>query len=179
MSLIPTFNTARLVIRELIESDIPAIQKHFNNYEVIRNLSSYVPWPYPENGARDFFYSEVAPNQAKGRWYWAITLKHSPDELIGMVELLRKASPANRGFWLAEPYWGNGYMTEAIEVINKYAFNHLGFEKLIFSNAVGNTASARIKEKTGAVFIRREPASYVDPRFTEREIYELYPNSRK
>lgn len=49
----------------------------------------------------------------------------------------------------------------------------LGMSKLIFGNAVGNSRSARIKEKSGAQFVRREPAHYVDPDLKERDIYEL------
>jgi len=49
----------------------------------------------------------------------------------------------------------------------------LGFEKLILANAVGNPASRRIKEKLGAVFVRTEPAIYVNPSYAEREVWEL------
>lgn len=77
-------------------------------------------------------------------------LGHFPKELIGAIELRRKGEPDNRGFWLAKKHWGRGIMTEAVIPVLEYAFNELGFEKLIFSNAVGNKRSHRIKEKTGA-----------------------------
>ena len=64
-------------------------------------------------------------------------------------------------------------MTEAVKPVTEYAFTELGFEKLIFGNAVDNRRSARIKEKSGARLVRREAATYVDPSLTEREIYEL------
>jgi RimJ/RimL family protein N-acetyltransferase len=54
-----------------------------------------------------------------------------------------------------------------------YGFDQLGFEKLIFSNARRNVASCRIKENTGARFIGIEPAAFVDPQYTERELWEL------
>ena len=49
----------------------------------------------------------------------------------------------------------------------------LGFEVLVFANAVGNLRSRRIKEKTGARLLRTEPAEFVDPSFKDREIWEL------
>ncbi len=64
-------------------------------------------------------------------------------------------------------------MTEAVKPINDLAFNELGFETLIFSNAKGNTQSRRIKEKTGARLIGTEPAEFVDPAYTEHELWEL------
>lgn len=173
MSTIPIFYTARLTLREITESDIPAYEKYFIDYNVIRNLSAVVPWPYPEGGVLDFLSTQIFPRQGKDRWAWAITLKENPDELIGAVDLWRDGKPENRGFWLAHKFWGNGYMTEAVEPVMDYAFNSLGFEKLVFSNAVGNNRSARVKEKTGAKLLRREPARFVDPTFTEHDIYEL------
>jgi hypothetical protein len=40
-------------------------------------------------------------------------------------------------------------MTEAVSPIMDYALEVLGFDRLIFSNAVGNERSRRVKEKTG------------------------------
>ena len=64
-------------------------------------------------------------------------------------------------------------MTEAVTPINDYAFDVLGFETLVFSNARGNVRSRRIKEKTGARFLRSEQRSYVDPAYMQDEQWEL------
>lgn len=176
MASIPTFTTERLVLRELIGSDTAAYKKHFVDYEVIRNLSDRVPWPYPDDGVETFLRDMVFPRQNKDRWMWAICLREDPENLIGAVELWRDGKPENRAFWLGREYWGKGYMTEAVEPVMDYAFNELGFETLVFSNAVGNSRSGRVKEKTGARFLRREAAAFVDPAFVERELYMLSKN---
>lgn len=59
---------------------------------------------------------------------------------------------------------------EAVEPIINYAFDELGFQTLVFANAVGNTRSRRIKEKTGACLIGVRPAKFVNPAYTEYEI---------
>lgn len=174
---VPTFYTKRLVIRELAESDAPAYNRHFVNYEIIRHLGGHVPWPYPEDGVINYIRNDILPHQGKDKWVWAIALKESPNELIGVIEFLKNPSPTNRGFWLGEPFWGRGYMTEAIEPVTAFAFETLGFQKLIFGNAAGNKRSARIKEKSGVRFVRREPGRYVDPELRERDIYELTKDS--
>ena len=173
MSGVPTFETKRLLLRELVEADAPAYERYFVDYEVIRHLAGSVPWPYPDDGVTNYIRSDIIPEQGRERWVWAITQKEKPSELIGAIELMRRANPTNRGFWLGTPFWGRGYMTEATSPITDYAFTKLGFEKLLFGNAVGNRRSARIKDKSGARLIRREAATYVDPTITEREIYEL------
>ena len=64
-------------------------------------------------------------------------------------------------------------MTEAVAPVTAYAFNDLGFDKLVFTNAKGNTRSRRIKEKTGARLVSVAPAEFVDASLTEQEIWEL------
>lgn len=173
MVQIKTLETDRLFLKPVDEFDIPSYEKYFIDYEVIRHLSSAVPWPYPHDGVRDFVKNVIIPSQGKGRWVWGLYLKIYPDELIGTIDLWRDGKPENRGFWLGRKFWGNGFMTEAATMINDYAFNELGFEKLIFSNALGNVRSRKIKEKTGANLIGIEPASFVDSVYSEHEIWEL------
>jgi RimJ/RimL family protein N-acetyltransferase len=152
-------------------ADVPAIQKNFNDYEIIRHLAARVPWPFPADGAQSFVET-VLPIQGKDRWVWGLFLKTGPEEMIGNVDL-RRSENENRGFWLARRFWGQGLMTEACDAVTDYAFSVLGFEKLTLCNAVGNTRSRRIKEKAGATFLRVEPASFVDPALTAHEVWEL------
>jgi [ribosomal protein S5]-alanine N-acetyltransferase len=173
MKTLPTFQTKRLILRGVTEADAPAWQKNFADYEVIRYLAHHVPWPYPADGVITFLKERVLPFQGKDKWVWGIFLQDNPAELIGVVDLWREPKPENRGFWLARKHWGKGIMTEAVEPVMDYAFNELGFEKLFFANAVGNIGSHRVKEKTGAKLLRVEPAKFVDPQFTEHEIWEL------
>ncbi len=172
--MIPQLETERLILRDIKKEDLPIWQKYFNNWEVIRHLSAHVPWPYPDDGVEFFYNSSILPNQGKTQYHWTITLKNNPDELIGSVTLYFEDSiQENRGFWLAQPFWGKGIMTEACEAVNRFAFEDLKQEKLIFCNAVGNNRSRRVKEKTGARFLRIEPYTFVDPNLTEHELWEL------
>lgn len=172
-TLIPQFETQRLILKEVTLKDIPAYEKYFVNYEIISHLSSQVPWPYPAQGVQQFLEGLIFPNIGKNMWFWGIFEKQNPTELIGVVHLWREGRPEHRGFWLGKPFWGKGYMTEAVDPVMNYAFDHLGFEKLVFANAVGNKQSRRIKEKTGARLIKIEPAKFVNPAYTEHEVWEL------
>jgi ribosomal-protein-alanine N-acetyltransferase len=140
---IAELTTARLMLRGVTMVDAPAIQKNFDDYEVIRHLAARVPWPYPEDGARQFLQT-VLPVQGQGRWVWAIFLQTAPAEAIGIIDL-RRGDGESRGFWLARRLWGQGLMTEAADAVTDYAFDALGFERLMLSNALGNTRSRRIK----------------------------------
>lgn len=172
-ALLPTFATERLLLRAVAPADIPYYEKHFIDYEVISHLSSAVPWPYPPNGVSDFLNQFIFPAQGRDQWLWGIFEKQNPSELIGVVHLWREGRPENRGFWLGKPFWGKGYMTEAVGPVMDYAFNSLGFDKLTFANAVGNEKSRRVKEKTGARLLEVKPAKFVNPTYTEHEVWEL------
>ena len=170
---IPQFTTERLLLKGVSEADIPAYQRHFVDYEVIRNLAASVPWPYPDDGVRDFVCSDILPAQGKDRWVWGLFLQTNPGELIGAVDRWREGKPEHRGFWLGRQFWGLGYMTEAVTPITDYAFDALGFEELIFENATANRRSRRVKEKMGAELLQTRTASYVDPTFGESELWRL------
>lgn len=170
---IPKFTTNRLILKGVGKVDAKFIKKYFVDYEVVRFLSHSLPWPYPEEGVDDYIQNIVLPNQGKGRWIWGIFLKESPTEIIGCVDLWIDGKPENRGFWLARKYWNQGIMTEAMYPVIDFAFNDVGFEKLVFANALRNIRSRKVKEKTGCRLIDVTPCRFVDPQFTEQEIWEL------
>ena len=169
----PEFKTDRLFIRGVKLEDAESYEKNFANYDIIQHLSQDVPWPYPKDSVRVFLEKMILPKQGTNKWFWVIFLKDKRDEVIGCIDLRRKGTHENRGFWLAKKHWGKGFMTEATIPIIDYAFEHLGFEKLIFANAVGNKRSRRVKEKTRATYIENRPAKFVNPEYTEQEIWEL------
>jgi [ribosomal protein S5]-alanine N-acetyltransferase len=152
----PVLETPRLILRPLAPSDAPAIQRHFNNWNIIRHLAVIVPWSYPEDGAESFIRLELARIAAGDQIYnWVLVLRPGDGEAIGNIRFRpsAEAPKGNRGFWLAEPYWNQGLMTEAVAAVNDFAFNTLGIESFHVCNAATNAASRRVKQKTGAVFV--------------------------
>lgn len=153
----PALETNRLILRPVTLEDAPAIQKHFGRWEIIQHMAPPVPWPYPKDGAITFLKNIALPQMERGEGHnWAITLKNMPDECIGVIgfRFLKKGQNENRGFWLAEEYWGQGIMTEAIAATNDFIFFELGIKKFTVISAKSNIASRRVKEKTGARFLR-------------------------
>jgi len=153
--VIPTLETPRLWLRPLTVDDAPAVQQYFNNVHIIGRLSKRVPWPYPDDGALVFLRDEVVPAMERGEVLaWGIVPKDGPGEVIGMIEhRLGDVDHGNRGFWLGEPFWGRGYMTEAVIRTQDHLLVERGVERMVLLNSVDNIASRRVKEKTGAVRI--------------------------
>ncbi len=154
--------TERLLLRPLVLEDAAAIQNHFNNWNIIKQMTTAVPWPYPKDGALTFLNESYLPQfESKNRIAWAITLREEPEALIGIIDYKIQGGPSgDRGFWLAEPFWGQGLMSEAVSAFQDHLFFDLGVERLEVCNARENSASRRIKEKTGARFLGEAKAEH-------------------
>jgi len=170
--MVPELETARLKLLPLTLEDAPVLQKLFPRWEIVRHLSSEVPWPYPPDGALTFVRDVALPGMERGSmWFWSIRLKGGPSHLIGVINL--SVGPReNRGFWLGLEWLGRRLMAEACEAVMEFWFNGLGQERLRVSKAVSNLASRRISEREGAKLIAVEERSYVSGR-APAEIWEL------
>lgn len=166
---IPTLVTPRLVLRPLRHTDAPQIQRLFPHWEMLEFMAAAIPWPYPEDGARQHLET-LLPRMEQGREYdWAITLKaENTGQLIGVISLYPESEEDNRGFWLAQPYQNQGLMKEATFAVNDFAFFQLGMTQLTLNNAEPNHASHRLKEVSGARIIEiTEDVPYVGGRFRQ------------
>jgi [ribosomal protein S5]-alanine N-acetyltransferase len=170
----PILKTKRLILRPVSLEDAPAIQRHFSTWNIIRNLAPPVPWPYPPDGAENFVRTDALVRMAAGTAFiWAITLKTEPKEAVGIVDLrIDSRSQGNRGFWLAEHLHGQGYMTEAVAAVNDFVFSKTEIDNFTVVNAKSNAASRRVKEKTGARFVRMGELLHHSGE-TEAEIWEV------
>jgi ribosomal-protein-alanine N-acetyltransferase len=161
----PPLETRRLLLRPLELTDAPQIQVVFPHAEIVRYMTTRVPWPYPPDGALTFIRDVALPSVARGEsWRWSIRLKSEPAKIIGGIDL-NKTEGDNRGFWLALEFHGQGLMTEAANAATDFWFEVLQFPVLRTSKAAGNIASRRISEKQGMRVVGSTERDYVSGRF--------------
>src|SRR5215469_13909811 len=171
-SMVPTLETARLILRPLQLADAEQAQLLFPEWEIVRYLNARVPWPYPPDGVFTFYRDVVLPAMERGDgWHWTLRLKPDPERLIGGISL-STAENKNRGFWLALPWHGQGLMSEACEAVTDFWFNELKFPVLRVPKAIANAASRRISEKQGMRVIALEERDYVSGRLPT-ELWEI------
>ena len=53
------------------------------------------------------------------------------------------------GYWIGVPFWGNGYIPEAVSRIQQYVFEELEYSAMWCGYYDGNTKSKRVQEKIG------------------------------
>jgi RimJ/RimL family protein N-acetyltransferase len=139
--------TARLTLRAPRLADSARLAALVGNLEVSRWLAR-VPHPYREPEAHAFLV------QAAENAHWGIAASFAIERagdgmLIGMVGADDLDRPvAHIGWWLGEPYWGHGYMSEAVEAVLTHVFAR-GVTRLRSGAFAGNARSLRIQEKMG------------------------------
>jgi [ribosomal protein S5]-alanine N-acetyltransferase len=169
---IPTFTTARLVLRPLDLSDADAIQALFPRWEIVRYLTRHVPWPYPADGAVRFIRDAALPAMREGReWHWSIRFAGEPARLIGAIGLLDRPGD-NRGFWLDPTWQGQGLMSEACVPVTDYWFETLRRPVLQVVKAVANVPSRRISERGGMRLVATTEWDFVSGRLPT-EVWEI------
>lgn len=60
------------------------------------------------------------------------------------------------GYWIGVPFWGNGYIPEAIRALQRHAFEDLGCTALWCGYYEGNEKSRRCQEKCGFTYHHTE-----------------------
>lgn len=172
----PILETERLILRPISLDDAPALQKYFNEWEIIKYL--HAPWPYPDDGAVSHLRDQTLPAMDKGKQIaWAITLKKTED-FIGRIDYrFYEDKEPDRGFWIAIPFQGRGFMTEAVAASQDYIFYEYGLERFVVKNLQSNIGSRRVKEKTGAIFKKLQPKSCSHHLDEPTEIWEVTKES--
>lgn len=83
---------------------------------------------------------------------WAVTIAPS-ERAVGSIGVFpgsaeRQNGEWEIGYWLARPFWGNGYIPEAVRAILSLYFA-FGAERIWCAHAEGNDKSRRVIEKCG------------------------------
>jgi RimJ/RimL family protein N-acetyltransferase len=142
-SLPGRITTKRLVLRAPIRGDVPDLVRLADNKTIADRLLR-LPHPYTRADAIGFV--EIFAQRPDERPY-AITLG---ERLIGVVgfTFVEGEAPA-LGYWLGEPYWGQGFMTEAAKALIEAAHKGHGFETIAARALADNEASLNVLGKVG------------------------------
>jgi RimJ/RimL family protein N-acetyltransferase len=145
--------TPRLLLRPLRAEDAEPVFRLFANWEVIRWLSA-PPWPYTLADAAGFIERSRRDDRVDAAEL-AIVRDGEPIGGIGIrvwpARELQSGPGPYVGYWLGQPYWGNGYMTEACAALAAAIFADGAHDTIYSGVFAGNGASLRVQEKLGFV----------------------------
>src|SRR5258708_7856811 len=169
-----TLSTPRLTLRFLNESDIPAAYEIFSHPEVMRY------WSYPawtDRSQAQEWLIHVQEGYHTGNALQLGIERNADHILIGTCTLYQFHVASRRaeiGYALGRPYWGSGYMQEALQALLRYAFQTLNLNRLEADIDPRNLASASVLERLGFVKegLLRE-RWIVDEEFSDTAFYGL------
>ena len=128
-------------------TDLNSLVKYANNWNIAKNMTDKFPFPYSEEDGRAFI---AFANSDEPIHIFAIEVKDEAAGGIGLhpqEDVHRKN--AELGYWLAEPFWGNGIVTRAVKQMVDFAFATYAINR-VFARPFGfNKASQKVLEKAG------------------------------
>lgn len=131
------------------EKLIPDVAKYANNPKIAANLRDVFPWPYTAADA-DWFVHDCMARDGQGFLFRAIV---KGGEAVGSISVSQGSDVYRRsgelGYWLAEPFWGRGYMTWAVREMCRTAFEGLDIVRVCAQPYACNVGSRRVLEKAG------------------------------
>jgi ribosomal-protein-alanine N-acetyltransferase len=135
-------------LRVLREQDQSSLVKYANNKKIADNLRDAFPHPYNEQNAIDFIRNANENNPKK--LILAIDLN---GELIGCIGAFQQddiySKNAEIGYWLAEPFWGKGYISSAIIKFIPMVFENMDIVRIYAEPFENNIGSKKALEKAG------------------------------
>ena len=156
-------HTLRLTLRPYTSGDLAAVHRFASD----PRLTQFVEWgPNTLQDSRGFLAAclteeATVPRQA---YTFALTLKDggAPFGSVGLTLAPETSGTGSRtaetGYVIAAEHWNRGYATEAAAAVVHFGFTVLGLDRISATCRPGNSASARVLEKTGMVLKRRLPA---------------------
>ena len=148
--------TERLILRPWKESDAESL------YEYAKDplVGPIAGWPVHTSVENS---REVIRNVLSAPENYAVCLK-SDNKAIGSIGLISPMQSHTKaadgelevGYWIGVPFWGKGYIPEAVRRLQKYAFEELGCTAMWCGYYEGNEKSKRVQEKCGFIYHHTE-----------------------
>jgi [ribosomal protein S5]-alanine N-acetyltransferase len=134
-------------LRPWTMDDLDSLVRYANNFSISKYLRDVFPHPYNIENGKAFI--EMATKKLPIHIF-AIDVNGEAAGAIGIHpqnDIYRKS--AELGYWIGEPFWGKGIVTEAIRQMVKFAFSNYDINRVFAISFGTNTASQRVLEKAG------------------------------
>ena len=134
----------RLFLRPAWPEDWEAVLGGIADERVVRNLAR-APWPYTAENAREFV---SRPQDPRFPGFLIELPSRLGRQSIGYIGLADREGKVELGYWIARPWWGRGYATEAARGVLEIA-RLLGHRRVSAGHFADNPASGRVLRKLG------------------------------
>jgi [ribosomal protein S5]-alanine N-acetyltransferase len=144
--------TKRLILRPLQRSDALLLAKYANDRTIYRNTLR-MPYPYTLKQANQWINKNLANYKKRNSNYYSFVIEFEGKfaGALGIDSIIR-GHKAELGYWLGRPYWGKGFMTEAVKEATNFAFKKYKLKRVYAWTFTWNKASQNVLKKAGFKF---------------------------
>ena len=146
----PTLRTKDLLLRRFTTDDSTQAIIILNDVDITKNLE-VTPYPFTADHYSAFLKKANDGFDSKTCLRFAIAKNDLPDKMIGLIGLYMNKynEVASVCYYLEKPYWGKGYMTQALKEVIEYGFKVLHLHKIGAEHYASNIGSGKVMEKCG------------------------------
>ena len=152
--------TQRLWLRWPEAADAPALSELAGDGDVAR-MTATLPHPYRLDDAVRFIARSREDNARGSALRFALTLKTSPRDTVGVISVERSDFGPHIGYWLGRPFWGRGLASEAAAAITNAFFHVTEGDELGALVLEENARSRGVLENLGFVEAGRQAESSI------------------
>lgn len=145
----PIITSKRLILRPFVTDDAAALFSWSSDGDVTRYLR-FKPHESLQESEK-IIKRWVRDSEKPPCFHWAIERREDL-RVIGSMGIEITSLHDNRGeigYCLAKDVWNQGYATEALRTVLRFAFDVAGFHRLESCHSTLNQASGRVMEKAG------------------------------
>ncbi len=144
--------TKRLLLRPWLQSDAENLYEYAKNPEV----GPIAGWPVHTSVENS---QEIIRDVLSADETYAVCLKEN-NKAVGSIGLMIGSASnlnlpdteAEIGYWIGVPFWGKGFIPEAVKELLRHGFEDLALEKIWCGYFEGNIKSKRVQEKCGFIY---------------------------
>ncbi len=137
------------MLRPFTMNDAASVARYANNSKIAQNLRNVFPHPYTAEDAHAFL-SACVEKEGNRQMIRAICVD---GEAVGSIGIFCKEDVYEKsgelGYWLGEPFWGRGIVTQAVRQICDETFAAFDLVRIFAEPYAHNNGSRRVLEKAG------------------------------
>lgn len=169
-----------MLLREWQKEDALTLAKIANNINIAKNLRNTFPYPYTLEDAL-WYINDCCGHEGHKQITRAIIIDGKVAGSIGVFikdDVYEKSGEL--GYWLAEEYWGQGIMSEAVQQICQKAFDTFDIVRIYAEPFAYNQGSCKVLEKNGFIYEgTMKNGVYKNDRFYDYCMYALLKDDVK
>jgi [ribosomal protein S5]-alanine N-acetyltransferase len=172
----PVLETERFLLRAVTLDDVADMFRVMSDPQVTRYFGMLPMATSAEAQERVRMIQAAFQEQTGVRWVIADRANGRLIGTCGFWRLIKSHDRAEIGYELAQEWWGQGVMTEALGAMLQFGYTRMGLHSVEAQIHPANSGSRRVLEKLGfgqEGYFRENYFDLVEGRFTDTAVYSL------